>query len=320
VLITVVIPVFNEENTLPALLERLTAALVLLGEFEILFVDDGSTDQSGAILAQAAQRDRRIKFLQFSRNFGHQIALTAGLDFASGDAIIVMDADLQDPPELLSEMLRLYHEGYDVVSPQRISREGESYFKQKTASLFYWLMRNAVDHRLPREVGDFRLFSRRALVALGSLREQHRFMRGMVAWMGLPEAFVPYQRAGRHSGVTKYPIGKMLRLAWTAITSFSGFPLQLCFYLGIVTNMLGIGMLVYVIVRYFQHQTVQGWASLAVIQVIFSGVVLLAVGVLGEYVARIYEESKARPLYVVKQAGNLHPTTIAARAVILPPR
>jgi polyisoprenyl-phosphate glycosyltransferase len=321
-LLSVVVPVYNEAETLPQMLRRLHAVLEpLAADYEILLVDDGSRDHTREILEQAAREDHRVKFIGFCRNFGHQIALTAGLDFASGEAVIIMDADLQDPPELIAEMLRLYDEGYDVVSPQRIARDGEGFFKRKTASLFYHIMRSSVDSRLPREVGDFRLFSRAALTALGSLREEHRFLRGMVAWLGLRETFLPFHRSKRSAGVTKYTLGKMVGLAWTAMTSFSAFPLRLCFYLGLIMNVAGMVLLFYILWGVYVGRTVQGWASLGVIQVIFSGVILLAVGVLGDYVARVYEQGKARPLYIIERAMNVDlPARGVPRAVFLPPR
>src|SRR5579862_296064 len=197
-LISVVIPVFNEAEVLPQLLARLRSALECTGhDFEIIFVDDGSNDDSADLITAVGRSDHRIKLLSFCRNFGHQAAITAGLDFASGDAVIMMDADLQDPPELIPEMLALYREGYDVVSAQRVSREGDTWFKRFTAEAFYWIMRKMVDKRLQRQVGDFRLVSRAAMLAIRSFREQHRFMRGMIAWLGLKEAVLPFQRKPR---------------------------------------------------------------------------------------------------------------------------
>src|SRR6185369_14586724 len=201
--------------------------------YEVIFVDDGSIDGTSDALRHAAASDPHIKILFFSRNFGHQAAITAGLDFASGDAAVVIDADLQDPPELFPEMITLLEQGYDVVSAQRMTRSGESIVKRCTASLFYWIIRKAVDKRIQPEVGDFRMFSRRALMAVRQLREQHRFMRGMVAWIGLKEAILPYDRKPRVAGTTKYPMWKMLRFAWTAISSFSALPLRLSVFFGL---------------------------------------------------------------------------------------
>src|SRR5579883_2827125 len=223
-LLSVVIPVYNERDVLPALFPALRRALAPHGNYEIIMVDDGSSDGTSDLLREAAGADPRVKVLFFSRNFGHQAAITAGIDFASGDAVAVMDADLQDPPELLLRMMELLNQGYDVVSAQRVTREGDGFMKRRTAALFYALMRKMVDARIQNEVGDFRMFSRRAIIALRELREQHRFMRGMVAWLGLNEVILPYDRQARAAGETKYSPLKMLRFAWTAITSFSALP------------------------------------------------------------------------------------------------
>ena len=242
-LLSLVIPVYNEEEALPSLFAALRSTLEAIDcELEILFIDDGSRDETRAILAAAAEFDPRVKVLGFSRNFGHQAAITAGLDFAAGDAVVVMDSDLQDPPELLAEMVALYRQGYDVVSAQRVGREGESVFKRGTAALFYALMRRAVDERLQSQVGDFRLFSRAAVTAIRGLREQHRFMRGMVAWLGLREAVIPFRRPPRVAGTTKYPAWKMARFAWTAISSFSALPLKLSLVGGLLMTALGAGL------------------------------------------------------------------------------
>jgi polyisoprenyl-phosphate glycosyltransferase len=313
--LSVVIPIYNEQEVLPALLEALRRVLDGLAcESEIVFVDDGSRDASRTILARAASGDDRIKVLGFSRNFGHQAAITAGLDFASGDAVVVMDADLQDPPELLPRMLALYEEGYDVVSAQRVGREGEGPFKRGTAALFYALMRRAVDERLRPQVGDFRLFSRAAVTALGGLREQHRFVRGMVAWLGLKEAVVPFRRPARVAGETKYPAWKMARFAWTAISSFSALPLKLSLVGGLLLTAFGVAYSAHVVYETIVLKTtVRGWSSLVCLQLLFSGATLTAIGLVGDYVARIYEESKGRPLYIIAEAMNLPP-------VITPPR
>ena len=304
-LISVIVPVFNESETLNLLIDELSAALD--GEdWEVIFVNDGSHDRSAEILLEAAQADRRVKVLTFSRNFGHQAAITAGLDFADGDAVVVMDADLQDPPELLPRMIDLFRQGYDVVSAQRISRDGETLFKKWTASAFYRLMRRMVDKRLVQDVGDFRLFSRGAVLGLRAFREEHRFMRGLVAWLGLDEVILPYHRACRAAGHTKYSCWKMLRLAWTAVSSFSALPLRLTVAFGLILSCAGLGYLLRVLyLALCTTTTVPGWASVVVLQCIFSGGILIALGLVGDYVARSYEELKHRPLYVVKAAHNL---------------
>jgi dolichol-phosphate mannosyltransferase len=273
-------------------------------DYEIIFIDDGSRDGSRQFLAELAAVDSAIKVLAFSRNFGHQAAITAGLDFAEGDAIVVMDADLQDPPELLAEMLTLYRQGFDVVSPQRVARD-EGLFKRGAANVFYALMRRAVSERLPAEVGDFRLFSRAAVDALRSFREQHRFVRGLVAWLGMKEAIIPFRRPRRVAGTTKYPLWKMLQFAWTAISSFSALPLKLSLIAGLLVAAFGLLYSLYVVyVTFVLQTTVPGWSSIVCLQILFSGATLAAVGLVGSYVALLYEEIKGRPLYVVAETMN----------------
>jgi dolichol-phosphate mannosyltransferase len=320
-LLSVVIPLYNERDALPALLSELRRALERECDYEIVFVDDGSTDGTAQELKRAAGEDPRIRSIFFSRNFGHQAAITAGLDFATGDAVAVMDGDLQDPPELLPQMLALLRDGYDVVSAQRLTREGEGVFKRYTARLFYWLIRKLVDKRIQNEVGDFRLFSRRAVAAIRSLREQHRFMRGMVAWLGLREVILPYHRSARVAGNTKYSAVKMLRFAWTAVTSFSALPLRLSVFFGFFVAACGVGVGAYsIFAARVLKATVPGWTSLVCLNIIFSGVTLVAIGLVGEYVAHIYEEAKGRPLYVVSDSANINTVQPhIAKAVILPP-
>ena len=320
-LLSIVIPVLNEADALPSLLRRLRNALHNL-RWEVIFVDDGSTDNTAHIITREAQNDTRIRLLRFSRNFGHQAAVTAGLDFADGDAVVVMDADLQDPPELLPHMMDLFRQGYDVVSPQRISRQSETLFKRCTAKLFYKLVSKMSAQQLTPDVGDFRLFSRRAVLAIRSLREQHRYMRGMAAWLGLREALVPFERPGREAGHTKYSLLKMLRFAWTGISSFSAFPLRISISIGCLLSVAGFAYLLRVLYLALWTTTlVPGWASVVALQCIFSGVILLALGAIGDYVGRTYEESKNRPLYVVTETSNVQIPANARetlkRAVIL---
>ena len=321
--LSIVVPVYNELEALPALL--LSFKRVMSGtdhSYEVVLVDDGSDDGTTDVLRQAAAADSNVRVLFFSRNFGHQAAITAGLDFASGDAVVVIDADLQDPPELLPEMVTLLEQGYDVVSAQRISRSGDGPFKRATAKMFYWLIQKMVDERIPAEVGDFRMFSRRAIAAIRQLREQHRFMRGMVAWLGLREVILPYHRAARIAGKTKYPAWKMLRLAWTAISSFTALPLRLSVFFGFFVALCGAGYAVYSVFAAFVLKiTVPGWTSLVCLNIVFSGATLVAIGLVGEYVARIYEEAKGRPLYVIADSANLKVSEPQIeKAVILPAR
>jgi dolichol-phosphate mannosyltransferase len=318
-LLSIIISVYNEAESLPALMTRLRRVLASMDEdYELVFVDDGSTDETPRLLENLAGIDNHIKVLRFSRNFGHQAAITAGLDFANGDAAVVMDADLQDPPELLPEMMRLMLQGYDVVSAQRQSRPGESFGKRSTAAAFYWFMRQFVDQRLAPEVGDFRLFSKKAVLALRGFREQHRFMRGLVAWLGLKEVTIPFRREIRANGKTKYPLHKMLGLAWTAVTSFSALPLRLSTTLGLAVTIFGMGYFVYSLFgALVARTTLPGWTSLICLQIIFSGTILVAVGMLGNYVARIYEESKQRPLYVIASLNNVASQVPPPRAVLV---
>ena len=317
-LLSVVIPVFNEAQTLPLLLGRLRAALQELN-WEVIFVNDGSTDASLEVIHLAGLTDKRVKVISFSRNFGHQTAITAGLDFAQGDAVVVMDADLQDPPEILPRMVELFEDGYDVVSPRRVAREGETWFKRWTAALFYRLMARMVDRRLVADVGDFRLFSRRAVLAIRSFREQHRFMRGLVAWLGLKEASCRLKGSARAGGETKYSPLKMLRFAWTAVSSFSALPLRLSIVAGVVVSCAGFVYLLRVVyLALWTNTLVPGWASVVVLQCLFSGMILLALGLIGDYVARSYEEAKGRPLYIVTGAFNMDlPENAIARAALL---
>ena len=317
-LLSVVIPVLNEVQTVPLMLERLRDTLRKVA-WEVIFVDDGSTDATPSVLACEALRDERVKVIRFSRNFGHQAAVTAGLDFANGDAVVVMDADLQDPPELLPRMLDLFERGYDIVSPQRISREGETIFKRWTAKIFYRVLSHMAEQPITPDVGDFRLYSRRAVLAIRSLREQHRYMRGMVAWLGLKEAMLPFQRKPRASGETHYPLFKMLRFAWTGVTSFSAFPLRISIAAGCVLSVAGFLYLLRVAyLALYTTTLIPGWASVVALQCIFSGMILLALGAIGDYVGRNYEEAKERPLYVVTEVRNVLVTEkTQPRAVIL---
>ncbi|HEY4382667.1 MAG TPA: glycosyltransferase family 2 protein [Acidobacteriaceae bacterium] len=317
-LLSVVIPVFNEEEALIFLLPRLREVLGGLS-WEIIFVDDGSSDSTPYLLERAGLDDQRIKLLRFSRNFGHQAAVTAGLDFANGDAVVVMDADLQDPPELLPRMLDLFEQGYDIVSPQRTTRANESRFKRWTSALFYRILSRLADQHMTPDVGDFRLFSRRAVGAIRSLREQHRYLRGMVGWLGLREAILPFERSGRAAGQTKYPLVKMLRFAWTGISSFSDLPLRISVAAGCLLSFAGFAYLARVVyLALFTTSLVPGWASVVALQCAFSGMILLALGGIGDYLGRTYEEAKNRPLYVVSETANIRaPQTFLPRAIIL---
>jgi dolichol-phosphate mannosyltransferase len=304
--LSIVIPVFNEELALPALRSRLTALLRELScEVELLFVNDGSSDGSLELLRGWADAEPRVKILCMARNFGHQAAVTAGLDEAAGDAVVVMDADLQDPPEVIPRMLDKYRQGYDVVYGRRVSRSGETCFKRFTAWAFYRCMRSLVHKDLPADVGDFRLISRDCLDALSSMRETHRFLRGMVAWVGFPQSDVEFERAPRCAGTTSYSLRKMIAFAWTAAISFSPIPLRVSLIAGVLLALFGVADGAYAVVRRLEHHTVAGWTSLMVMLCLIGGGVLLSIGILGEYVGRIFEEVKGRPLYVVSKRVNM---------------
>ncbi|MDX6503375.1 MAG: polyisoprenyl-phosphate glycosyltransferase [Gaiellaceae bacterium] len=301
--LSVVVPIFNEEATIPELHRRLVEAVAPLGACELIYVDDGSSDRSWQQLLVLGERSPgRVRLLRLSRNFGHQIAITAGLEVATGQAVVTIDGDLQDPPELIPELVARWREGYDVVSAVRIHRDGESRFKLATAALFYKLIRRMSQVEIVDQAGDYRLLSRRAADALATLPERARFLRGMTSWIGFPHAEVPYRRDVRHAGTTKYPLRKMLRFAVDGVTSFSTVPIRLVSLLGLGLVFLSGLYLVWVLyLRLFTDRTVQGWSTVVVLVLVFGGVQLLSLGVVGQYVGRIFEEVKRRPLYVVEE-------------------
>ena len=320
-LISIVIPVLNEAATLDALIARVSSVLAkILERWEIVFVDDGSTDGTMAKLRECHASDPRITAVSFSRNFGKELAIAAGLSYVRGDAAIIMDADLQDPPELLDSMIEQFRQGFDVVSTQRIARDGESIFKKVTASAFYSFMQKAIDERLPPQCGDFRLFSRGAVQAIRKFREQHRFMRGLVAWLGLRETIIRFHRPARAAGETKYSPIKLAKLAWTAISSFSAMPLKACLLAGLLLTVFGIGYSLYAVyAAIFVTTTVPGWSSIVCFQLLFNGATLTAVGLVGDYVGRIYDETKQRPLYVLGDSVNIQSSGCANRIVWINP-
>jgi glycosyltransferase involved in cell wall biosynthesis len=305
--LSLVLPIYNEEAVIPELHTRLQEFLGKLGiDSEVVFVNDGSKDRSMELLRGIAAGEKRYRILSFARNFGHQAAITAGIDHARGKAVVVMDADLQDPPEVVVEMVAKWREGFDVVYGKRRSREGETFFKLVTAKAFYRLFAAMIPVEVPLDTGDFRLMSRRVVVALRELRETHRFVRGMVAWVGFKQTAVLYDRPGRFAGETKYPLRKMLRFAIDGITSFSVLPLRFATYLGMVISMMSLGVAVWAVLeRYYFRSTVPGWTSEAVLVSLLAAVQLLMIGILGEYIGRIYEQVKERPLYVVGDRVNL---------------
>jgi dolichol-phosphate mannosyltransferase len=308
-LLSLVIPVYNESAMIPILRHEITAFVATLPLLvELIFVNDGSSDDSLQQLFDWSQEDPRVRVLGLARNFGHQVAVTAGLDAARGGAVVVMDADLQDPPEVIHEMLREYRAGYDVVYGQRINRQGETPFKRFSAWAFYRLMQKFVHKELPIDAGDFRLISRSCLDAVRSMRETHRFLRGMVAWVGFPQTAVKFERPPRAAGDTKYPLSRMLHFAWTAALSFSPAPLRLSFALSALVSALAMAIGVYAVFRKLIGLPVEpGWTSLLLVVCLIGAGILLSIGVLGEYIARIFEEVKDRPLYVVSVSANMQP-------------
>lgn len=305
-LLSLVIPCYNEQAVLPMLREEITRFLPTLGvPVEVIFVDDGSSDQTLPLLLAWAGAAPEVKVMVLARNFGHQNASTAGLAAAGGDAIVLIDADLQDPLEVIPEMVAKYREGYDVVYAQRVKRDGEGWFKLATAWLFYRLMRAFIHSKLPPDTGDFRLVSRRCLDAICSMHEMHRFLRGMITWVGFLQVSVPYHRKARAAGSTKYTLWKMARFASHAILSFTTLPLRVSLMGGCVIALFGI---IYGLVAAYNtmvyHNTVPGWTSVIVLTSVLSGAVLISNGILGEYVGRCFEELKGRPLYIVAQRVN----------------
>lgn len=320
--ISLVIPIWNEEAVIPELYRRVLDVMGQVGEsWELVCVNDGSTDRSLSLLLELRAQDERVKVLDFSRNYGHQIAITAGTDFAQGDAVIVMDADLQDPPEVVLSMVEKWREGYEVVYAVRASREGETPFKLLTASLFYRLLQRITDIHIPLDTGDFRLMDRRVVLAMRQLREQHRFMRGLSSWVGFRQIGIEYRRAERFAGETKYPLRKMVKLAASAITSFSYVPLQLATYFGFGLATLSLlGIIITIILRLSGSSFFLGQATTLVSVLFLGGVQLIFLGIIGEYLGRIYDEVKGRPLYIVSRAHGFIPAETSAiqRSVILP--
>jgi dolichol-phosphate mannosyltransferase len=303
---SIIAPIYNESACLDELYRRVRDTMDSTQEpWELILVDDGSRDGSTDLIRALAEQDDRVRPVIFARNFGHQIAVTAGLDYSRGDAVVVIDADLQDPPEVILDLIAKWREGYQVVYAVRAEREGETWFKKFTASMFYRLIFRITDVKIPLDTGDFRLIDRVVVDVMNSMRERHRFLRGMASWVGFKQIGVSYKRAARFAGETKYPLKKMLRLALNAITSFSYFPLQLATYVGFVSAGISIiAIPVVVIMRMTGSQAFFGQATTLIAVLFLGGVQLISLGILGEYVGRIYDEAKGRPLYIVSEAPN----------------
>lgn len=304
IIYSIIAPIYNEIDNLPELYQRVKEVMDISGEtWELILVDDGSTDGSTEKIRELAQADGAVRPVIFARNFGHQVAITAGWDYARGDAVITIDADLQDPPEVILELAKKWKEGYEVVYAVRGEREGESWFKLWTASLFYRIIYRITDVKIPVDTGDFRLMDRKVVNVLKQMKELHRFPRGMSAWVGFKQIGVTYNRAARIAGVTKYPFKKMLRLALNAITGFSYFPLQVATFFGFISAgaaILAIPIVIYM--RITGSGAFFGQATTLIAVLFLGGVQLISLGILGEYIGRLYDEAKGRPLYIVREA------------------
>jgi glycosyltransferase involved in cell wall biosynthesis len=303
---TIIAPIFNEIQSIPELYRRVCEVMDSTNEpWELILVDDGSSDGSTGTIREFAERDERVRPVIFARNFGHQLAVTAGLDYSRGKAVVIIDADLQDPPELILDMITKWREGYEVVYAVRTEREGESWFKLITASMFYRLIYRITDVDIPMDTGDFRLLDQKAVNVLNSMRERHRFLRGMSVWIGFKQIGVPYSRAARIAGETKYPFKKMFRFALDAVTSFSYFPLQVATYFGFF--LAGISLLaipVVIATRLAGSQAFFGQATTLIAVLFLGGVQLISLGILGEYIGRLFDEAKGRPLYIVRESPD----------------
>jgi dolichol-phosphate mannosyltransferase len=307
-ILSIIIPIYNEEKCICALWERLRLLEQRMEEYSIEFimVNDGSSDRSLSMLKEIAGQHRNVKLISFSRNFGHQIAISAGIEHAQGEAVAIMDADLQDPPELIFEMLNKYQEGHDIVYAVRRERRGETFIKKKSAECFYRTVNRLSSIPIPRNTGDFRLMSRRAVDSLNLMKEKDRFVRGMISWIGFKQTGIEFDRDPRVAGETKYPLRKMLKFAFDGILSFSNVPLRLATWLGFATSVFAVFYIFIVLIKKFMGYTLPGYASIMVSILFLGGVQLITIGILGEYIGRIYNEAKARPLYIIEETLNFN--------------
>lgn len=303
---SLILPIYNEEDNIPLLYQKLKAVMDGLGQTEVIFVDDGSRDRSLGMIRELHQQDQRICYLSFARNFGHQVAVTAGLNFARGQAVIVMDADLQDPPELVPALVEQWRQGYGVVYAQRIKRKQEGWFKQLTAYVFYRLLQQLADVKIPADTGDFCLMDRRVVNLLNAMPERSRYIRGLRAWVGFPQTAVKFERPPRHAGDVKYTLRQSLRLAINSLVAFSIVPLRLATYLGLLTAVLAFAMMLLVLYwRLFQvNSPIDGFATVIIANLFLGAVQLICIGILGEYIGRIYDEVKGRPLYTLAEVAG----------------
>ncbi|ACL75661.1 glycosyltransferase family 2 protein [Ruminiclostridium cellulolyticum] len=300
-LLSIVVPVYNEQEVINETFKRLSGVFknYFMG-VEYIFINDGSKDNTYFKLKEIANANTCVRVINFARNFGHQIAITAGMDYAQGDAVVIIDADLQDPPEVILQMVEQWNQGYEVVYGKRLQREGETFFKKLTAKMFYRFLDSMTDVKLPVDVGDFRLIDRKVCDAMKCLPERSRYVRGLVSWVGFKQTSVEYRREKRFAGETKYPLKKMLKLAGDGIFSFSYKPLKLATFAGMLVSVISFIYLIVVLVqKLVKNNVASGWASSMAVSLLFNGVMLIVIGIMGEYVGRIYEEVKARPLYVV---------------------
>jgi dolichol-phosphate mannosyltransferase len=303
--LTVIIPLYNEHEIIKELYGRLcTSVSRITNSFELLFINDGSKDSTLNEVLEIANHDEHVKYINFSRNFGHQVAVSAGLDHCNGQAVVIIDGDLQDPPELIPELYAKYKEGFEVVYARRTKRKGETWLKLITAKLFYRLMKSITSIDIPLDVGDFRIIDRKIVDCLKQMPEQHKFLRGQIAWLGFRQTFIDYERDRRKAGKTGYPLGKMIRFALDGITAFSNSPLRLVTNLGVIISLFSLIVIIYALYSHFiLHQTITGWTSLIISSMFIGGVQLLSIGIIGEYISRINTDVRKRPLYIVDKSN-----------------
>lgn len=303
--ISVVIPVYNEQEVISELYKRLKTSLgPITSDYEMIFINDGSRDLTLSKLIYLAENDSKVRYISFSRNFGHQVAVSAGLDFAKGNSVVIIDGDLQDPPEVIPEMYRIHKQGYEVVYARRTRRKGESFFKKTSAKIFYRLLKRITSVDIPIDVGDFRLIDRKIVGYLKQMTEQNKFLRGQIAWLGFRQTYIEYERDSRKTGKTGYPLGKMIKFAVDGITSFSNSPLRLVTNLGFFISIVAFLIILYALYsHFFLHHTITGWTSLIISSMFIGGIQLLSIGIIGEYISRINTNVQNRPLYIIDKTN-----------------